>query len=276
MAGYADTPLTGAHFAAFCEKMVGQPYWYGACCYKATQSLLSSKSKQYPGYYTAGRMDQCQRDIAARAVVADCIGGAKGYAWTNGGASILAAIGTDAPILSKYGANGCPDKGANGMFTYAKSKGCPWGPIATLPETLGLALGKDGHVGYYIGNGELVEWRGFNYGCVRTRVSQRDFQYWYQLPFLRYEGGNMPAPDPEPTPDPDPQPGDGTRAAVRGQRRGHQHPPGQRAELWPPAPGAFGHLSALCGHGRQWLDRRGNRQRGGLGVGRVCTGGVTK
>ena len=153
MAGYADTPLTGAHFAAFCEKMVGQPYWYGACCYKATQSLLSSKSKQYPGYYTAGRMDQCQRDIAARAVVADCIGGAKGYAWTNGGASILAAIGTDAPILSKYGANGCPDKGANGMFTYAKSKGCPWGPIATLPETLGLALGKDGHMGYYIGNG---------------------------------------------------------------------------------------------------------------------------
>ena len=71
-------------------------------------------------------MDQCRRDIAARAVVADCIGGAKGYAWTNGGASILAAIGTDAPILSKYGANGCPDKGANGMFTYAKSKGCPW------------------------------------------------------------------------------------------------------------------------------------------------------
>ena len=214
MAGYADTPMTGAHFAAFCEKMVGQPYWYGACCYKATQSLLSSKSKQYPGYYTAGRMDQCQRDIAARAVVADCIGGAKGYAWTNGGASILAAIGTDAPILSKYGANGCPDKGANGMFTYAKSKGCPWGPIATLPETLGLALGKNGHVGYYIGNGELVEWRGFNYGCVRTRVSQRDFQYWYQLPFLRYEGGDMPAPDPEPTPDPDPQPGDGTRALL--------------------------------------------------------------
>ena len=129
MAGYADTPLTGAHFAAFCEKMVGQPYWYGACCYKATQSLLNSKSKQYPGYYTAGRMDQCQRDIAARAVVADCIGGVKGYAWTNGGASILAAIGTDAPILSKYGANGCPDKGANGMFTYAKSKGCPWGRL---------------------------------------------------------------------------------------------------------------------------------------------------
>ena len=25
MAGYADTPMTGAHFAAFCEKMVGQP-----------------------------------------------------------------------------------------------------------------------------------------------------------------------------------------------------------------------------------------------------------
>lgn len=142
MAGYADTPLTGAHFAAFCEKMVGQPYWYGACCYKATQSLLSSKSKQYPGYYTAGRMDQCQRDIAARAVVADCIGGAKGYAWTNGGASILAAIGTDAPILSKYGANGCPDKGANGMFTYAKSKGCPWGADCHSAGNAGTGAGQ--------------------------------------------------------------------------------------------------------------------------------------
>ena len=75
-------------------------------------------------------------------------------------------------------------------------------------------------MGYYIGNGELVEWRGFNYGCVRTRVSQRDFRYWYQLPFLRYEDGDMPAPDPEPTPDPDPQPGDGTRALLSADNGG--------------------------------------------------------
>ena len=60
-------------------------------------------------------------DVAARAVVADCIGGAKGYAWTNGGQGVLEAIGTDKPITSKYGSNNCPDKGANSMFSYAKS-----------------------------------------------------------------------------------------------------------------------------------------------------------
>lgn len=26
-----DTPFTNEHFIAFCEKMVGQPYWYGTC-----------------------------------------------------------------------------------------------------------------------------------------------------------------------------------------------------------------------------------------------------
>lgn len=26
-----DTPFTNEHFAAFCEKMLGQPYWYGSC-----------------------------------------------------------------------------------------------------------------------------------------------------------------------------------------------------------------------------------------------------
>lgn len=208
MAQNANVPLTGAHFAAFCEKMVGQPYWYGTCCYKATQSLLASKTKQYPAYYSDAQSARYRQDIAARAVVADCIGGAKGYAWTGGGESILAAIGTDAPIVSRYGANGCPDKGANAMFEYAKAQGRPWGSIDTLPETPGLALGKNGHVGYYVGNGEVVEWRSVQVGCVRSRVKERDFQYWYQLPFLTYAQ------------DEPPQPGQGTQVLLYAQNGG--------------------------------------------------------
>ena len=49
------------------------------------------------------------------------------------------------------------------MFAWAKSKGMEWGTIDTLPEIIGLALQTDGHVGYYVGNGYAVEWRGFNY-----------------------------------------------------------------------------------------------------------------
>ena len=34
----------------------GWKYWYGTVGYKATQSLLNSKARQYPAHYTAGRM----------------------------------------------------------------------------------------------------------------------------------------------------------------------------------------------------------------------------
>lgn len=80
MAERIDTPFTNEHFAAYCEKMLGQPYWYGCCGYKATNDLLSRKSKQYPDSYASSRTSRYKQDIAAKKVVCDCIGGAKGYA----------------------------------------------------------------------------------------------------------------------------------------------------------------------------------------------------
>ena len=181
-----NTPFTNEHFADWCQKMVGQPYWYGTCVYKATNSLLSRKSNQYPSSYASSRMSRYKQDIANKAVVSDCIGGCKGYAWTNGGQGVLEAIGTDKTITSKYGSNGCPDKGANSMFSWAKKKGMDWGTIDTLPEIPGLALYKDGHAGYYIGNGYAVEWQGFSWGCVKTQVKKRPWTHWYKLPFIDY------------------------------------------------------------------------------------------
>ena len=157
-------PLTNEHFGTFCEKMVGQPYWYGCCLYKATNSLLIRKTNQYPSSYASSQTARYKQDIANRKIVADCIGGLKGYMWTGGGVGVLEAIGTDLTFTSKYGSNGCPDKGATSMFTYAKNKGMDWGVIGTLPEIVGLALTKSGHIGYYVGNGYAVEWIGFSYG----------------------------------------------------------------------------------------------------------------
>lgn len=181
------SPFTNEHFAAFCLSMVGQPYWYGTCLYKCTESLRSRKAEQYPSHYGSSRTSRYKQDIAAQKVCADCIGGAKGYAWTDGGQGVLEAIGTSNVFSSKYGSNGCPDKGANSMFSYAKSAGAAWGTIDTLPEVVGLALHTDGHVGYYVGDGYAVEWRGFNYGCVKTKVADRTWKYWYQLPFITYD-----------------------------------------------------------------------------------------
>lgn len=164
-----NTPFTSEHFAAWCEKMVGQPYWYGSCVYKCTQSLLDRKSWQYPAHYTSGRMKRYKDDIAKKKVCTDCVVACNGYAWTNEGQGVLESIGTGKNFSSKYGAHGCPDKSANGMFSWAKSKGTEWGVISILPEIPGIALRFDGHVGYYVGNGYAVEWRGFNYGCGAMR-----------------------------------------------------------------------------------------------------------
>jgi hypothetical protein len=183
-----NTPFTNEHFADWCLKMAEKksPYWYGTCAYKASSSLLSSKSRQYPSHYGSSRSSRYKKDIANKMVVADCVGGCKGYAWTGGGIGVLESIGTDQKYTSKYASNGCPDKSASGMFEYCRKKGMDWGTIDTLPETVGLALFTDGHVGYYVGGGYAVEWRGFNYGCVKTVVKERTWKHWAKLPFIDY------------------------------------------------------------------------------------------
>ena len=194
MADRINIPFTGEHFAAWCLKMVGQPYWYGCVVYKCTESLRERKSKQYPEHYAASRTARYRQDIAAKKVCSDCVGGCKGYAWSNAGQGVVESIGSDRSFTNQYGTHGCPDKSANGMFDYAKSKGMEWGVIGTLPEIPGLALRMDGHVGYYIGGGYAVEWRGFNYGCVKTKVAGRGWTHWYKLPFIDY--GNTAASKP--------------------------------------------------------------------------------
>ena len=54
--------------------------------------------------------------------------------------------------------------------------------IISISRVQGIAVRFDGHVGYYAGNGYVIEWRGFNYGCVRTKLSGRKWTHWYRLP----------------------------------------------------------------------------------------------
>ena len=61
-----------------------------------------------------------------------------------------------------------------------------WGTIDTIPEIPGIAVRYDGHVGYYIGNGRVIEERGFNYGCVETALAGRGWLHWYKIPCIKY------------------------------------------------------------------------------------------
>lgn len=198
MAERINTPFTNEHFAAFCLRMVGQPYWYGTCIYKCTESLRARKAEQYPSHYKDSRTSRYRQDIDAKKVCADCIGGCKGYAWTGGGIGVVEAIGTDNTYSSKYGGGNCPDKSANGMFTYAKSKGMDYGTIDTLPDVVGLVLHKDGHVGYTVGDGYAVEWKGYSSGCVKTKIADSNWLNWFRLPFIDYGDSvivGLPAPE---------------------------------------------------------------------------------
>ena len=187
---------TNLHFVEFLKAFVGQPYWYGTCVYKCTTSTLNSKSKQYASHYTSSRMSKYKSHISKKMVAADCVGLGKGYNWTYAGEGVIESIGTDKTFKSKYGHN-CPDKSANGMFTYAKSKGLKWGKINTIPEVPGLAVRYDGHVGYYIGNGKVIEERGFNYGCVITELKGRKWDYWYEFPGIKYVSGDYKVEEPQ-------------------------------------------------------------------------------
>lgn len=182
--------FTAAQLVAFVIAMIGMPYWYGCCVYQCTQSCLDRKAKQYPEHYASGRMPKYKQAIAKRQVCMDCIGMIKGFFWTGGGKGVVDYINGGAAFSNKYASNGCPDRSANGMLAWIKSQGCKWGDISTLPETPGALLFMDGHVGVYIGNGYAVEARGFNYGVVKTKVTERPWKHWGLLPesLIRYDG----------------------------------------------------------------------------------------
>lgn len=164
------TVKTNLGLVAWALQWVGQRYWYGTCCYDCTTSLLNRKTHQYPSHYTSSRMAQYKADVATGKKCCDCVGLIKGFYWTKDDGTQV------------YGLDGRPDKGANGMFNTAKVKGS----ISTLPEVPGLLLYSPGHVGVYIGGGYAVEARGFNYGVVKTKVSQRGWTHWYQCPYIDY------------------------------------------------------------------------------------------
>ncbi len=174
------TRKTNNGLVAYAKKALaeGWRYWYGTTGVPCTQDLLDRKKAQYPGHYGEGRMAQYRRDIAQERFCADCINLIKGYMWLD-----------EKSGKQIYKSNNCPDTNANGMFNRASEKG----DIASMPEVPGLIVRFNGHAGIYIGNGRVIEARGFKYGIVETAVDERPWTHWYKMPELDYEGVAMPA-----------------------------------------------------------------------------------
>lgn len=84
----------------------------------------------------------------------------------------------------KYATNGCPDRSANGLFSLCEKTGA----IATIPKMPGLVVWTNGHIGISIDGVWAIEARGFAHGVVMTRIKDRTWQKWGQLPasMIRY------------------------------------------------------------------------------------------
>lgn len=104
-----------------------------ACaCSWCPQSLFDYKLQQYPD--GAGQYEDFIRANWLNRRTADCVGLIKGYDWL------------DAETLSiNYGTNGMPDYGANQMYQSAAESGS----MDAMPEIVGLAVWKPGHIGVY-------------------------------------------------------------------------------------------------------------------------------
>ena len=116
----------------------------------------TSKSRNPATYW----LKDCARWIGKMA--ADCSGG---------------IVGAFRSVHPTYG-----DRTADTFHSQCTEKGT----VKTIPEIPGLCVWRKGHIGIYEGNGNVLEFRGTNYGAVRTRLKERDFTHWGRLRDVDY------------------------------------------------------------------------------------------
>lgn len=153
-------------------------YVWGTFGYVLTETLFQEKLKQYPDH-----VGPFKNFIAANWLnrrVTDCVGLIKSYLWYN-------------ESSGKIQYNLATDKNANDMYYLAKEKGT----IDTISEIPGLCLWKKGHIGIYIGGGQVIEARGTKYGVVQTPLKgtgANAWTHWLKCPYIEY--AEEPKPEP--------------------------------------------------------------------------------
>ena len=134
-----------------------------------TESLLAYKVSQYPD--GVGNHENFIRAHWLGGRTTDCVGLIKGYSWLS-----------PETMTIDYGTHGMPDIGANQMYYTARESG----PISTMPDIPGLAVWHEGHIGVYIGGGQVIEAMGTKNGVVKTELAKRNWTHWLKIPYINY------------------------------------------------------------------------------------------
>lgn len=165
---------TNTGLVKYAKAQLGLPYWYGTFGQIATETLYKAKKQQYPQYYKWENTPYDNFSTQYGKRVHDCVGLIKGYLWSN-----------SPTATPKY--NSAQDLSANGMRAACTERG----DISAMPDTPGVLVFMSGHVGVYIGNGEVVEARGHEYGVVKTKLEGRGWKWWGKCPFIEYDGATV-------------------------------------------------------------------------------------
>lgn len=150
-------------------RAAGWGYVRGTFGQVLTQSLFDAKLAQYP-LELSPYADYIATHWVGRRT-ADCIGLIKGYGWLNAETGQI-----------NYRTNGMPDIDENTMFAAATEKG----DIDTIPEIPGLAVWKNGHIGIYIGGGQVIQALGTTSGVVQTDIGSTGWTNWFKIPYITY------------------------------------------------------------------------------------------
>lgn len=171
--GFVDTAtknnLDLVQWAIQAEK-AGWGYVWGTYGLILDRELFEKKKEQYPkdvGDYA----EFIEKNWLGKRT-ADCVGLIKGYGWFNPATNQI-----------EVGTNGMPDIRADTMYQNATEKGT----IDTIPETLGLAVWQKGHIGIYIGNGEVIHASTTTRGVVKTALDSGGWTHWLKIPYIVYQ-----------------------------------------------------------------------------------------
>ena len=150
-------------------EQAGWGYVWGSQGELLTESRFQSLAASYPK--EVGGYEDWIRTHWLGKRTADCSGLIRGYWWLDAETQEI-----------NYGSNGIPAMGADAMYQAASEKGA----TSTMPEIPGLGVWHKGHIGIYIGNGEVVEAMSTRKGVVRTQLANGHWTAWLKIPYINY------------------------------------------------------------------------------------------
>lgn len=148
-------------------------YVYGTIGQVLTEAILKQKQIQYPDKINR-YIDFIRKNWLGKRT-ADCVNLIKSYFWWN-------TAKNDVVYDIKYDKYEGTWMSADEAFAKATEKG----DIRTMPDIPGICVRFPGHMGVYIGNGEVIEARGTAYGVVKTKLTDRPWTHWMKYPGIVY------------------------------------------------------------------------------------------